>query len=168
MTTPSKVSYRRIKLTQGQYALVDASDFEWLDKYKWHAYQHQSGKFYALRSATVNGKKFHISMHRQILGLDYGDPRIADHRDPERTLDNRRKNLRTTDHSGNARNRGIQKNNRTGFKGVYYDASKGGFLARIRAGGKQINLGGGDTPEKASVLYQAAAERLHGEFARLR
>ena len=36
MTTPSEPLYREIPLTQGQVALVDAADYEWLMQWEWH------------------------------------------------------------------------------------------------------------------------------------
>lgn len=39
------------------------------------------------------------------------------------------------------------------------------FRARIQVGKKNVHLGGFDTPEEASEVYQLAAELLHGNYA---
>src|SRR3990167_10859282 len=59
---------KRIKLTQGKFAIVDNEDFEWLNQWKWH-YNNSDG--YAYRTKVfrrINGKqpKEHISIHRLI------------------------------------------------------------------------------------------------------
>jgi hypothetical protein len=54
--------YRRIPLTQGQFALVDPEDYAELAKHKWCA-SRQSNTFYAVRGE--NGRQ--IRMHRVVL-----------------------------------------------------------------------------------------------------
>lgn len=84
-------------------------------------------------------------------------------------LDNRRCNLRVCSHGENMRNRTMNRNNRSGYKGVYFDPDKNGrpWRAQIRANGRKHSLGRFDTAEQAYEAYQKAAERLHGEFARV-
>lgn len=57
---------KKIKLTQNKYAIVDDSDFEWLNQWKWH----YSNKGYAKRNiliATIYGKqKFRSEGLRQL------------------------------------------------------------------------------------------------------
>lgn len=90
MTSPTEL-YREIPLTQGQVALVDASDYEWLMQWKWFALWNKTSRsFYAARNPkNIDGKRAHIRMNRLILGLEYGDPRMGDHRDGN-TLNNLR------------------------------------------------------------------------------
>lgn len=52
------------------------------------------------------------------------------------------------------------------FKGVSYDKERGRWAAYIKAGDVRKNLGRFHSEEDASAAYQAAASRLHGEFAR--
>lgn len=87
---------RLIPLTMGQWAIVNADDYEWLSAYKWFAlYAKHTNSYYAARkSLTVNGKRELIRMHRQVLGLEEGNPLEGDHIYPFATTDNRRKNLR--------------------------------------------------------------------------
>lgn len=158
---------RTISLTQGQVALVDDADFDWLSKYKWHAdWNRYTRTFYASRSVAIRGKSPQkIFMHREILGLHPGDRREGEHREPSRTLDNRRSNLRIATKIENARNRRRRRDNASGHKGVQ-QRSSGMFRARIRVDGKLINLGTRKTAEEAHELYRQAATVHFGDFAR--
>ena len=161
MTTP-----RTIVLTQGQAALIDADDFDWLSQWKWFArWSKQTRSFYAVRStAKSEGKQSTVFMHREILGLVKGDKRHGDHRDGN-TLNNCRDNLRIANPHQNSCNRQKQTRNTTGYKGVSRFGKR--FRATIRVKGKLISLGLRDTAEAAYALYCEAALRLHGEFAHL-
>jgi hypothetical protein len=106
-------------------------------------------------------------MHRQILGLEHGDPLTGDHRNPKDTLNNQMSNLRIADEEEQQFNKGMYANNTSGFKGVSKLPGNCGYMAKIRFQGKQKYLGTRSTPEEASALYWAAAQELHGEFARI-
>lgn len=80
--------------------------------------------------------------------------------------DNRLANLREATHQQNLCNRGKNKNNTTGYKGVYL-VEPGKYKAVIKENGKSKHLGIFDNPVSASQVYSAAAHRLHGEFARV-
>jgi len=68
---------KKIPLTQGQFALVDDADFDWLNQWKWTAQKRPTGLWHAARR---EGRKRYVYMHRQILGLT--EPRIrTDHQD---------------------------------------------------------------------------------------
>lgn len=83
------------------------------------------------------------------------------------TTDNRIENLREADDVQNQANRGISKNNTSGFKGVH-TLRHGKWMASITFRRKSIYLGLFDAPEKAHQAYCDAAKRLKGEFARAR
>jgi len=55
--------------------------------------------------------------------------------------DNRISNLREVDKEQDAKNRGILKNNKTGFMGVCWDKNRKKYAAQITVKGKMINLG---------------------------
>jgi len=76
--------------------------------------------------------------------------------------DNRICNLRLADKFENAANRGIMKNNSSGFKGVTKSRNK--WRAQINYKNKKYNLGFYETPELASFAYEQKAKELHGEF----
>ena len=93
---------KKIPLTQGQVALVDDADYEWLSRWKWCAmWCSSTDSFYAVRHIRLpNGKWTTLRMHRAILGLERGDSRQVDHENHD-TLDERRENLRIVTHQEN-------------------------------------------------------------------
>lgn len=115
---------------------------------------------------VADGSK--LIFHRLVIGAE--SDQIVDHKNGN-TLDNRRLNLRICSHAENMRNRKMHKNNALRVKGVYVEIGKRAkgprYVAQIRANGKKVVLGRFDTAEEASIAYQAAAEILHGEFARI-
>ena len=78
-------------------------------------------------------------------------------------LDNRPENLRLATTAQNRANIGKQRNNSTGFKGVFLD--KGKFRAKIKSNGTQRFLGSYSTAEAAATAYDSAALAAFGEFA---
>lgn len=102
--------------------------------------------------------------HRLIWAMTTGEwPDFIDHINGDRA-DNRLENIRPCSRSQNQCNRGVQKNNSSGFKGVHRHTD-GRWRARIKAGGKHIHLGLFDTPSLAHQAYLSATLRYHGKFA---
>jgi hypothetical protein len=151
--------YREIALTRGLFAIVDARDFEFLSQWKWHASQNG----YAMRRESRRSTYRTISMHRQILGLEYGDTREVDHIN-RNGLDNRRCNLRIATSSENKMNHGMQSRNTSGYKGVTLDKQSQRWKAQIGVSGKTISIGKYKNPHDAYKAYCDAALRYHGEF----
>lgn len=83
-----------------------------------------------------------------------------DHRNRDGS-DNRLVNLRKVTPSENQHNRGISRNNRSGFLGVFYDGHAKRFKAEIAAGGVTYRLGAFHTAEAANEAYVTAKQRLH-------
>jgi len=156
------VAFRRIPLTQGQYALVDQADFESLNQFKWCAAKDYE-TFYAIRYAHINNKNTTIKMHRQIMNAKEND--IVDHRD-KNGLNNTRENLRIATASQNNANskRGMNRG-KSKYKGVCRDERCGKWRAGIKCQGKHIHLGMFDDEIKAAKAYDEAAKKYHGEFA---
>lgn len=88
-----------------------------------------------------------------------------DHINGVRT-DNRWANLRHATHAQNGRNRRRQRDNTSGFTGVYLHKPTKRWRARINVAGKRISLGYHDTPELAHAAYAGATKAHYGEFAR--
>jgi hypothetical protein len=111
------------------------------------------------------GKQLFLA-HRIIWKFVHGtEPTHIDHINGNPS-DNRLVNLRLATRSQNLCNRSRTKTKLSQLpKGVFRAGKK--FSAAITAQGKLYRLGHYNTPEQASVAYQEAALRLHGEFARL-
>lgn len=114
----------------------------------------------------VDGKRY--GAHR--LAFLYMEGRMSDklidHKNL-RTSDNRWCNLREATNSQNQMNTLMKPRNISGFKGVCWHQREKRWRASIRYDGKKIELGYYDTPEKAYAAYCEAAEKHHGEFARV-
>jgi len=165
VTQPSDSSYRLIPLTQGQNAIVDAGDFDWLNHWNWCAqWNSHTNSFYARRKHCVAGKWEHLAMHAVILGCSEGQE--GDHKNHD-TLDNRRTNLRKCTEQQNGYNCRKHRRNTSGFKGVFWDEGERKWRAAIRHNNKLIHLGRFFSKEAAARCYDEAATRLHGEFAYL-
>jgi hypothetical protein len=80
-------------------------------------------------------------------------------------LDNRKENLRLCTNGQNKHNMGVQKNNKTGYKGVY--PFHGKFGAKLKVNKVPFFLGYHDTAEDAARAYDRAATKYCGEFAKL-
>lgn len=154
-----------IKLTQMKFALVDDEDFALVNKQKWFAWKSGTHWYARANLPRNNGRRSALLMHRLILGVR--EPKIeCDHINGD-GLNNQKYNLRLCDKSGNGCNRGANKNNTSGFKGVVWDNSANKWRARIGLHRKVKHLGLFDTPEEAHAAYCKAAHELHGEFARV-
>ena len=124
---------KKIKLTQGKYALVDDEDYKNLSKHKWY-FSHG----YAIRDTSINGRRKRIYMHMAIIPQKTG--LVTDHINMN-SLDNRKCNLRIVTRSVNQINRGLQSNNTSGYKGVTWNKKSNKWQAQIKLNGKHILLG---------------------------
>lgn len=152
---------KRIPLTQGQFAIVDDEDFDWLNQWKWCAkYASGQRRPYAFRRESGRG----IYMHRLV--AQTADGEFTDHRNLC-TLDNRRCNLRRVTHQQNMQNK-LCVGGKSKFKGVSRSHKRLSrpWRARIYCNGVEHRLGRFPTELQAAIAYDEAARRLHGEFAR--
>lgn len=109
---------------------------------------------------TIDGKRH--KAHRLVWLYVHGKwPDVAmDHINGVRT-DNRISNLREANWSENQHNRNLQRNNKSGFMGVSWDAHSGKWRAGIRSNRRSVNLGSYDSPEAAHFAYLAAKAKAH-------
>jgi hypothetical protein len=92
--------HRFIPLGHNQCAVVDASDYDWLNQWSWHL----SSNGYARRSPRINGKPSVIYMHRLITDAQGGQEVDHINHINRNRLDNRRCNLRIATRVENLRN----------------------------------------------------------------
>lgn len=152
-----------IPLTRGLFARVSPTRYRELSQWKWHAKRGRSG-FYAERGVYVAGDNpEHIKMSRQILGLDAGDPRMADHINGD-TLDNRDENLRVVTASQNAANSKHRKHNTSGHRGVFWHKASGKWCVRVRFNNKHFYGGYFSDLHLASEAQRRLSADIHAEF----
>ena len=150
---------KRIPLTQGQIALVDDEDFDWLNQWKWRF----DGR-YVVRTITISFKtRITIWMHRFIMSTS--DSRLCDHIN-HNTLDNQRHNLRNVNNFQSAMNRRIHKNNKSGYKGVVRRGNNS-WRATVDFKGKHVFCRTFPSAIDAAKAYDENALKWHGEFAYL-
>lgn len=157
---------KEIPLTKGKVVIVDDEYYDELSRYKWRAVKFKNrSAFYACRSLSLpNNKQRLIWMHREIINPPYG--KQVDHINGN-SLDNRLENLRVCTVQENQCNRGVPKNNTSGYKGVTRSASNSkNWVAQICFNRRHIRLGSYADIVDAAKAYDEAAIRLFGEFAR--
>lgn len=143
-------------LSNGMVVLVDDSDIEELVKYHWH---------YDGRYARTYLKNKAIRMHKILLGKLPKD-KMVDHIN-QNSLDNRRRNLRVVNKSQNMHNRGLQRNNKSGYKGVHLLKRTGRWQSYLKLDGKRFHFGYYSTAEEAAHIYNQVAMQLVGEYVEL-
>lgn len=90
--------------------------------------------------------------------------RQIDHRDTNKR-NNCIANLRLATNSQNHANKGLQRNNTSGFKGVCWDVSCRKWRATIKVNGKKKYVGVFDDLEMAGAARKDAERKFFGEFA---
>lgn len=158
-----KTNMKEIPLTRGQVALVDDSDYAELSQMRWIAHKSQHGTWYAVFKIGDRKGRRNIWMHRFILGVS--SDLTVDHRDGN-GLHNWRGNLRPCPHWLNRANSKLNRDNTSGFKGVFQDKRSGRWIAQSCIHGTRKHLGCFLTPFEAALAYDAAVIAGLGEFAR--
>jgi len=146
---------KRIPLGRGQYAYVDAADYEWLSRWNWQLF----GKGYAVR--CEKGKT--IFMHREIMQAPAG--MVVDHIDGN-PRNNYRSNLRVCTPAENISNTAKRAGASSRFKGVFLLRKTGKWCAKIQFEGRSIWLGTFDDEVEAARAYDRKAVEIFGRFAR--
>lgn len=155
---------KKIQLPHNKFTLVDDSDYEWLNQWKWHV-QPSINTEYVVRTEWLTNKKcICIRMHRLI--MDASIKELIDHKDGN-GLNNQRNNLRKADSTKNGANRRTAKNSSSKYLGVHFCNTRKKWVSQIQHKGKGKHLGVFNDEVKAAESYNMAAIELHGEFANL-
>jgi len=151
------VLYNR-KCQEVARAVINAEDVEKVKKYKWHL-----GSYGYVVTNGNNGRN-RVGIQNIIMGFGTSKKYHIDHKN-RNPLINRKFNLRLCTHKENVRNRGKQKNNTSGYKGVSWAEARKGWVAQIRVNRKTIHLGAFKDKINAALAYNKAALKHHGGFA---
>lgn len=152
---------KRIKLTQGFFAIVDDEDFERVAEHKWYTVR---GKYtnYAQRKIPLgNRKQKNQYLHSFILPTTSK----VDHKD-HNGLNCQKENLRSATHAQNNMNRRKGEGSSL-FKGVYWDKATCKWMAKIQIEGRTKFLGRFSEEKKAAAAYDKHALEVFGEFSAL-
>ena len=104
--------------------------------------------------------------HRLIFMMIHGRmPRLIDHIDGNPS-NNKIENLREASHAENMWNSQRPKNNRSGFKGVYFDKRSGSWIAQCWKDNKKNHIGSFKNIHDAAEAVLAFREKNHKEFAK--
>jgi hypothetical protein len=131
------------------YSLIDDEDEELVSPYTWTRNRYVvttvphpgGGIVVSGTTGKVRARRTHLKMHRLILGLEFGDPREADHADHNK-LNNQRYNLRPLTQAQNQQNKVSYAGSASEYRGVYQSSytnlweAKAEFLGRVHNIGK--------------------------------
>lgn len=144
------------QLPDGSVFQIDASDIPFVAQRYWH----KSASGYIISNSE---RQHNIRLHRYLLELT-DDEFTVDHINRDK-LDCRRDNLRIVTAQQNSMNKSIQKNNKSGFVGVYYVSRKKKYCVKIGLNNRNIYLGYTFDPVEGAQMYNVASDLLFGEFA---
>ena len=150
----------KLKLSDGQYALIDADLFDELSQYKWCV--DQDG--YPMRAGKRKkaDKFINVKLHRVVNQTPEG--MHTDHKN-RNILDCRRSNLRTVSHAQNMMNCKPHRRSTSKYKGVGWHKKSACWRVRIQKEGQRVSVGYFQDEIIAAQAYNDAALKYHGEFA---
>lgn len=178
--------------SEGKFTIVDPADFYRLNSFYWLTCGKNDNLYAARLIRLKSGRLGTVLMHREIYFncsnahlsnlspnalnnftcspaqlSNFSRSGLVDHINTD-SLDNRKANLRLATHSQNSCNSRRDKSNTySRFRGVSFSKRKGKWFAAIRVNGKKTWLGYFANEEDAAKAYDEAAQKYHGEFARV-
>lgn len=169
---------RFIELTQEKTAVVDDEDFAYLNQFSWQAQKSSGSGAYVVWHAFTNlmlgfkKKQMRVGMHRLIWARMNNDPaflvqgnKYIDHIDFN-GLNNSRLNIRACSNTENQIHKRLQRNNKSGFRGVTLNKQHNTWVVRfVVPGGGRVYGGTFKTSREAALVYNEKALKYFGKFA---
>ena len=138
--------------------LIDLEDVDKVKNIKWHRSDLQRNTYYCM-----SNNKTWRRLHRLIMNVT--DPNIFVDHINHNGLDNRKSNLRICTNQENIRNCKVPKNNKSGYKGIYWAKDKNKWTVQITLNNKTKYIGRYEKLEDAIAARKEAAKKYYGEFA---
>ena len=161
---------KRSKKYAGLYVTIVSQEDADLAELNWKVKGVTGNTQYAVRNINRKGKYTEVILHRVILERSLGRP-LEKHEDVDHIdqngLNNTRTNLRPATRTQNQANKGLQRSNTSGYKGIVWLEREQKWYAQIRVNRRGIYLGRYKTKEDAYAAYCEAAKKYFGEFAYL-
>lgn len=139
----------------GNFCYIDKTDYEKVVVGYWGKYKN-SNYF----CSSFNGTKYWL--HRYLMNASAGE--YVDHINGNFD-DYRKHNLRICNNAENNRNRGLQRNNTSGYPGVGWVKREQKWRARIKVDGKEKYLGLFDNIDDAINAKKEAEEKYFKDFS---
>lgn len=113
---------------------------------------------------VIGFKDNNYRIHRIVFYVAHGYlPLIVDHKHGKDAGDGI-DNLQEVTQQQNLIKKSMQRNNKTGFRGVCWDKRTEKFMAYITKDGKRTHLGRFDTAIEASIVYESKAKEFFGIY----
>ena len=147
--TISLYNNQNIKMAE---TIIDAEDYERCKSYRWYSDGHNyvTSEFGYLSNFIMNFKSTRYM--------------VVDHINGD-SLDNRKENLQIVTNQQNQCKKRGQKNNTSGYRGVFKASYDGKWASEIVCNGKKYRFGPFCSKEIAASAYNEAAKKLFGRFA---
>lgn len=135
----------------------DLEDYDLIKQYCWH--KHQDGY---LRTCyeTIDRHNKYIMMHQLLTNT-----KECDHKDGN-PANNRRDNLRPSNHMKNMKNLKLYKSNTSGHKGITFNKAMQKYQVYITYDKHRLHLGFFENYEDAVKVREAAEQKYFGEYNR--
>jgi len=144
---------------KGEKYIVETADLSILKEYCWSV----SKKGYLTARKRGKGNEW-LYLHQALIKYDK-NKFVVDHIDGD-PMNNRRSNLRVCTQQQNSFNTGLNKNNTSGYTGVYFCNTKKKWRAQIRINYRNISLGYYEILADAISAREKAERKYFGEFSR--
>ena len=148
----------------GYFFYFDLEDYTKIKDFNWF----KNDQDYFLARVTISDVKSsfkYIRLHRLIMNVDNENIKIDHIHGKNSRYDNRKSNLRYATHSQNNQNKGNQKNNTSGIRGIDYSKIVEKWRARITKEGITYTLGYFDNIEDAIKARIEAEDKYFKEWS---
>lgn len=152
-----------LKLTNiDKHTMIDNEDFEKVNQFKW--YVSKQGYVIHNQHYTKNHKRIYVSIRLNRFIMNAPKGKVIDHINHD-LLDNRKQNLRICGQTENLMNTGLRKDNKSGYRGIFWRKDKNKYLVYLYKNNKKVYGHYFKTLEGA-ILARKLVERIYfKEFA---